>query len=214
MARKWILVTGAAIVLLSAGCGKKAAQTAPPPPPSPKQNIFALLAEADGTVGRIVVSNAGGAQELNQPNQAVRVERADVAPTAPFILDPAAVRRLFGIALDALPAAETLFVLYFDEGRGDLNAASLAQLPAIFRVIQERHSTAVTVIGHTDTTADPQFNYRLGMVRAQRVAAYLRDRGIEASSLFVDSHGEADLLVKTPRGQAEQRNRRVEVIVR
>ena len=52
------------------------------------------------------------------------------------------------------------------------------------------------------------------MGRAQKVAGYLRDRGVETASLFVDSHGEADLKIKTARGQAEPRNRRVEVIVR
>jgi outer membrane protein OmpA-like peptidoglycan-associated protein len=46
------------------------------------------------------------------------------------------------------------------------------------------------------------------------VADFLIARGLAQSDLFVASHGEADLLVKTPRGVAEQRNRRVEVIVR
>ena len=160
------------------------------------------------------MKNAGGAQELSEPNQAVRVERADVRPSTPFTLDQDAVRRLFGAALDVLPDAEVQFVLNFDEASDSLNAASLARMPAILLAIMERRSTAVTLIGHTDTTGDPQSNYRLGMARAQRVADYLLARGVAASSLVVESHGEADLLVKTPRGQAEQRNRRVEVIVR
>jgi outer membrane protein OmpA-like peptidoglycan-associated protein len=213
---RWILVAGAGILFLAGGCAKKPPPQPPaaPAPPAPKQNIFALLPEPDGKTGRIVVSNSGGTQELAQANQAVRIEREDVQPGAPFTLDSDAVRRLFGAALDVLPPAEVRFVLYFDEARDDLNAASLAQLPAILRTIQDRHSTAVTLIGHTDTTGDPQSNYRLGMLRAQRVAAYLRARGVDASSLIVDSHGESDLAVQTPRGQAEPQNRRVEVIVR
>jgi len=144
----------------------------------------------------------------------VRVEREAVQPGAPFILGQDAVRRLFGAALDILPPPEIQFVLYFDEASDDLNAASLAQLPAILRTIQERRSTAVTLMGHTDTTGDPQSNYRLGMSRAQKAADYLRARGVDASSLIVDSHGESELVVKTPRGRAERLNRRVEVIVR
>lgn len=210
--RYWLLGSGF-VLLLWSGCASKQA-AAPPPPPPPKQNIVALLAEPDGKAGRIVVTNAGGSQEVSVANQAVSVLRSDTAPSTPYTLDQQTIRRLFGTALDALPPAEVQFVLYFDEGKDDLNPASLAELPAIARAVQDRRSTAVSVIGHTDTTGDPQSNYRLGMRRAQRVAAYLRHRGLEPANLFVDSHGEADLLVKTPQGQAEPRNRRVEVIVR
>ena len=60
------------------------------------------------------------------------------------------------------PRRRSSFVLHFDEGSDVLNAESQAQIPAILNAIRERHSTAITVTGHTDTTADPQFNYRLG----------------------------------------------------
>jgi outer membrane protein OmpA-like peptidoglycan-associated protein len=185
--------------------------TAPAPA---KQNLFVLLPEPEGSPSRIVVKNAAGSQELSQPYQTVRVERADLAPSPPFALDEAGVRQLFGAALDVLPAPEVQFVLYFDEGRDVLTADSEAKIPAILDAIRERHSTAITVTGHTDSTGDPQANYQLGMKRAQRVAGILLDHGVHTSDLFVSSHGESDLLVKTPRGVAEARNRRVEVIVR
>jgi outer membrane protein OmpA-like peptidoglycan-associated protein len=151
---------------------------------------------------------------LNAPYQAVRVDRNDVAPSAPFTLDPAEVRRLFGAAIDVLPPPEIQFVLHFDEGRDVLNAESDAQIPAILNAIRERHSTSITVTGHTDTVADPQFNYQLGLRRAQRVVDILKSQGVNESDIFASSHGDADLLVKTDRGVAEPRNRRVEVIVR
>jgi outer membrane protein OmpA-like peptidoglycan-associated protein len=84
----------------------------------------------------------------------------------------------------------------------------------ILQDIRDRKSTAITVIGHTDTTADRQYNYQLGLRRAQHVARSLQSQGVDTSNLFVSSHGEADLLVKTGGGVAEPRNRRVEVIVR
>jgi outer membrane protein OmpA-like peptidoglycan-associated protein len=199
------------LVLAAAACAPKHVAPAPAPPP---QNLFVLLPEPEGNPGGIVVKNAAGTQDLSQPYQAVRVARADVAPSPPFTLDPADVRRLFGAALDVLPLPEVQFVLHFDEGRDVLTAESEAQIPAILFAIRERHSTAITVTGHTDTTGDPQANYQLGMKRAQRVAGILLGQGVNTSDLFVSSHGESDLLVKTPRGVAEARNRRVEVIVR
>ncbi|MEO8663280.1 MAG: OmpA family protein [Bryobacteraceae bacterium] len=214
MTKHWYIVAVLMLLVAMTACQKKQVQAPAPAAPSPKQNVFALLPEADGKVGAIAVTNQAGNQELRQANQAVRVERADVAPPSPFTLDDAAVKRLFGSALEVLPEAEVRFVLYFIEGTDGLTAESTAQLPAIQSSVQQRRSTAISLIGHTDTTGDRQANYQLGLRRAERVAGILKGTGVEETSLFVESHGEADLAVKTPRGVAEARNRRVEVIVR
>lgn len=205
------------MVLLAAACARKPV-TAPPAPPALKQNVFVLLPDPEGKPGGIVVKNRAGAQDLSQPYQAVRVERSDVSPSPPFPLGQPEVRRLFGAALDVLPAPEVVFTLHFDLGSDVLNAESEAQLPAVLNAvldaIRERRSTAIMVTGHTDTKAGAQFNYQLGLRRAQRVTEILLAQGVDASALSVSSHGYADLLVKTPLDVAEARNRRVEVIVR
>ena len=208
----------AALMILAAGCVKRpqpipTPTAAAPSAPAPRQNIFALLPDPGGRDTRIVVTNAGGTQEIALTNQAVRVERADVAPTAPFAIDQPTVRRLFGTALDAMPDPELHFVLYFDEASDALNAASMATMPTILRAVQERRSTDIIVTGHTDRTGSTADNYALGLRRAERVAGVLRGQGVGTGSLSVTSHGEVDPLVKTPPGGAEQRNRRVEVIV-
>lgn len=209
------LIAGASVVMLfGAGCAPKRA-AAPPPIPAPaRQNVFALLPEPEGTATGIVVRNQAGSRELTQPYEAVRVERRDVAPGSAFTIDQPEVRRLFGAAIDALPAPEVEFVLHFEEGRDVLNAESVALIPQILAAIRERHSTAISVTGHTDTVDTPQVNYQLGLRRARNVAAILQGQGVDASDLFYSSHGDADLLVKTDRGVAEAKNRRVEVIVR
>ena len=202
-------------MLFLASCAPKPVQTPPAPAPvAAKQNVFVLLPEPEGKPGGITVGNSAGSQPLDQPYQAVRVERSDLAPSTPFTMDQAEVRRLFGAALDVLPDAEVQFTLYFREGTDVLTAESQSQLPAIFDAVRDRHSTAVSVTGHTDTTGDPTSNYQLGLKRAQSVADLLIARGLPAADVFVASHGEADLLVNTRHGVAEQRNRRVEVIVR
>jgi peptidoglycan-associated lipoprotein len=215
MRTKWLMAGTLGLILAGTACAPKRV-AAPPAAPAPlvKQNVFILLPEPGGTVSGMAVKNQAGSQDLSQPYQAVRVQRPDVAPGAPFTMEQAEVRRVFGAALDVLPTPEIVFVLHFDEGRDVLNAESEAQMPAILKAIRDRSSTAITVTGHTDTTADPQFNYQLGLRRAQRVAGILQTQGVNAADLFIASHGDADLLVQTPRGVAEARNRRVEVIVR
>jgi outer membrane protein OmpA-like peptidoglycan-associated protein len=209
---RWVQAGVGCLLLLASACGPKRAP-APPTPPA-NQNVFALLTEPGGESTGIVVRNQAGAQELSQPNQAVRVDRNNAPPSAPYQLSDADVKRLFGAAIDVLPAPEIQFVLHFDEGRDALNTDSQAMIPAILDAIRQRHSTSISVTGHTDTVDTPQFNYNLGLRRANGVATILLSQGVKASDLFISSHGDADLLVKTARGVAELRNRRVEVIVR
>jgi len=214
--RKWLPFVIGIILLSGAGCTPKLVQTQPPPaaPVPVAQNIFVLLPNSDGTPSSITITNPAGTQEIRQPCQVVRVERSDVAPTAPFAFDEPSVKRLFGTTEDNMPAPELTFVLHFDENKDVLNAESAARLPDIFRAIRDRHSTMVTVTGHTDTTGTPKYNDDLAMKRAQNVAGTLKAQGLDSSSLFVTSHGATDLLIKTGPDKAEPRNRRVEVIVR
>src|SRR5271165_1567072 len=106
MAARWAQSGTVCIVLLASACAPKRAPAPTPAPPAPtaNQNVFALLAEPGAASSGIVVRNQAGSQELTQPYQAVQVDRNDVAPSAPFALSEADVRRLFGAAIDALPA--------------------------------------------------------------------------------------------------------------
>ena len=201
------------VALFATACAPKRAP-APPAAPAPKQNIVVLLPEPDGAATSIAVRNQAGNQDLTVPYQAVRVDRNDVPPSTPFTLDQPEVRRLFGAAIDVVPAAEVQFVLHFDGDRDVLNAQSEGLMGPILQVIRDRKSTTITVIGHTDTMATPAYNYELGLRRARHVAGRLQDQGVNTSDLFISSHGDADLLVKTERNVPNAENRRVEVIVR
>ena len=216
MKASFLLLSAALCLVLGTACAPKRVPAAqpPPPPPAPKQNLVVLLPDADGKVGRIVVTNQAGSQELSQPYTAVRVERSDVAPDKPIVLEQAQVDRMFGSVLATLPSAEQSFVLYFELATDELTPESKKLLTEVLRAIKERSSTDVSLTGHTDTTGDSKSNYRLGLQRAERVAGILRSMGVNPGLLTVASHGEADLLVKTADGVAEARNRRVEVIVR
>jgi outer membrane protein OmpA-like peptidoglycan-associated protein len=142
------------------------------------------------------------------------VESASIAPTPPFAMDQAEVRRVFRAVLDILPAAEVAFTLYFDVDSNALTPESQAKLQDILSTIRERRSTAISLVGHTDTTGNPQLNEALGLRRAETAAEILRKQGVDNSALSVESHGDADLAVKTGRNVDEPLNRRVEVIVR
>jgi outer membrane protein OmpA-like peptidoglycan-associated protein len=137
------------------------------------------------------------------------------APSAAAPIDPAEVKRIFGETLGRVPAEEVTFLFYFNEGTTVLTAESEALFPRLLEVAAERKATLISVTGHTDTTGvSRDSNQRLGMARAEAVATRLRAIGVKPETLLIRSHGQDDLLVPTPPKTAEQKNRRVEVIIR
>jgi outer membrane protein OmpA-like peptidoglycan-associated protein len=124
------------------------------------------------------------------------------------------VQRVFGTALAALPPAARHFTLYFRFESNELTDESRALVPEILQVVRDRAIPEVMVVGHTDTMGAPRANIDLGLNRATTVRTLLVQAGLDPTTVEVISHGETDLLVKTPDETPEPRNRRVEISVR
>jgi outer membrane protein OmpA-like peptidoglycan-associated protein len=194
---------------LAGACGPKRI----PAPSRPAPARVVLLPDADGKTGRARVSNEFGATDLSAARHSV-IATADRRPNPASTLTDDEVKRLFGGALAALPQAPRYFTLYFQFETDQLTAPSRALLPEILKAVKERTLPEVTVVGHTDTTGSPRANIELGLKRATTVRNILVKAGLDASLVEVTSHGEADLLMRTPDSTAEQHNRRVEISVR
>jgi peptidoglycan-associated lipoprotein len=151
---------------------------------------------------------------LSQGRQASAVLGANGPPGSPFVLDEKQIRQMFGEALAALPPEPVRFILYFKGDSDDLAPESQALLPKFFRTVRDRSPTDVSIVGHTDTVGDRDYNYRLGLRRANKVADLVAAQGGDRNALDIDSHGKDDLLVQTGDQVPESRNRRVEITVR
>ena len=204
-----LLVTIA--VVLAAGCSpQRVAQPTRPTPPT----LIVLLPDPDsGTTGRARVSNEFGSADLAAPRAATRVT-ADGPPGPVSTMSEADVKRLFGDALAALPPAPRHFTLHFRFESDALTEESTALVPKILSTVKGLSVPEVVVVGHTDTMGDPRANLALGLKRAISVRDILVKAGLAPSTIEVTSHGEADLLVKTPDNTPQPRNRRVEITVR
>jgi len=170
-----------------------------------------LLPSPDGSVGAIVVTTDKGSVLVNKKQQAAALDGSsakifDVADTQ--------VQKDFGTTLSAQPALPVYFQVYFKTGGASLTPESDAFIPSVLATIRERGMCAVSVIGHTDTVGDQESNEQLGLTRAKAIAQLLRQNGLKALELTVTSHGERNLLVKTPDNTPEPKNRRVEINVR
>jgi peptidoglycan-associated lipoprotein len=198
-----------AVVVLQwvASCAK------PPPPPAPPPKVVSyavLLDNPDGSTGAITFTDSKGTIAVDRAKNAVNLDGA----TAPYTQDDAIIQKDFGAALAARPLLPVSYLLYFESGGVQLTAESQALITRIVGDAAKRPAPDVSVIGHTDTAGDPDANEKLGLQRAQAVSQLITGAGLKAVEITVTSHGERDLLVRTPDNTAEPKNRRVEVTLR
>lgn len=176
-------------------------------PPS----YMVLLPNDDGSVGQVHMQGAQGRQVLNQARQGVDI----AGPTTAFGVTDGQIRRDFGAAMAARPALPERYVVFFDSGRADRPiAASMDTLHAVVARAQRFSYLEVRVTGHADSRGNPRTNAQLAMARARNVALQLRQMGLRAMALDIESAGEAMPMVQTGDEVADARNRRVEIVLR
>jgi outer membrane protein OmpA-like peptidoglycan-associated protein len=170
-----------------------------------------LLPESGGGPTSLAVSQDGRDVVLDRPYAA-----AELTPADPwrYQATPEEVRTTFGPALAAQPVRAAHFTLYFGEASDELTAESKEALERMLADLAKRPTPDVVVIGHTDSVGSDQYNDALAQKRAEAVRAMLAARGIAPQDIVAIGRGKRDLLVPTPDGVAEPRNRRVEIVVR
>ncbi len=198
----------AGVVVLVAGCAA--------PPPAPKMDAqkpvsyVVLLDNADGSVGAVTVTGAKGTVQVERMAQGALLDGSGKA----FAVEESRIRGDFGAAMAARPTEPVTFLLYFESGGSQLTAESQALIPKVLAAAKGRSVPDVSVIGHTDTEGTADINESLGLERAQAIAKLITEAGLAVAHMAIESHGERNLLVKTPDNVAEARNRRVEITLR
>lgn len=174
------------------------------------RSYVALLANQDGSTGKVAYTGLQGTAVLNQALQAAPLQ----GRPAPFTVTEQQLQRDAGAAIAAQPRMPRVFVVYFEPGGTQITPESLALLPLVLEEVRSRPGADLAIIGHTDTQANETQNEALSVRRAEQVAELLKEASASAASTEIGSHGERNLLVMTPDDTNEPRNRRVEITVR
>ena len=181
---------------------------------SGERDLVVLLPDPDSaSVGRATVTNASGKVELDRARAATYIAR-NAAPSPVTTLSESDAQKAVGSVFNAMPPAAQHFFLKFQFDSDELTPESKALLPDVLRTVKSRPVPDVLVIGHTDTSGPAVANIALGLRRATLIRKLLVETGLDASLIEIGSHGEADLVIPTPDGVAEPRNRRVEIAVK
>jgi OOP family OmpA-OmpF porin len=180
---------------------------------SPKTKVV-IVPESDGKVGELSVTTAAGSQMLNKPWEATELTSADALPSTPKIMDEQEVKNIFKEALAAQPKPSAVNIIYFKSGSAALTKESLQAVQEILAAIRLQKTNHIMVLGYTDTVASADYNRKLSQKRAKAVADFLISKGVGRAIIEIEYYGKEKLLVKTPDGVEEPRNRRVEIIIR
>ncbi len=70
------------------------------------------------------------------------------------------------------------------------------------------------ITGHTDADGNQEYNYELGMKRANRVKNYLVNKGVSEDKITTESVGKLEPISDNTTEEGKQKNRRVEIEVK
>jgi outer membrane protein OmpA-like peptidoglycan-associated protein/tetratricopeptide (TPR) repeat protein len=105
--------------------------------------------------------------------------------------------------------------IFFDVGKSDLKAESLAELEKIKELLSSDSQLKVQINGHTDNTGNASGNMSLSLKRSQAVVQYLIEQGIDMSRLQAKGFGSERPLVSNDdeqEGRAINRRTEIEII--
>lgn len=191
------------LMVIMAGCAHK---------PKTTDSYVVLMENADGTTGAITYrDNKNNTVTIDQPEVGVRLENAAAGT---FAVSQEKIQADFFDAAAVRPEPPVSFMLYFESGDVKLTPESEALIPDVMTEVENHPAPDVSIIGHTDTVGTAQANEELALQRAQAIASMVMATGVKTSEFTVTSHGERNLLVKTPDNTPEEKNRRVEITVR
>jgi outer membrane protein OmpA-like peptidoglycan-associated protein len=103
--------------------------------------------------------------------------------------------------------------ILFDTNKSDLRPASMTEIQKMAAVLQKYPDTNVLVEGHTDASGSDAINQPLSERRAQAVANYTQQQGVDASRISSSGYGSSQAIADNTTEAGKQANRRVEIAI-
>lgn len=143
-------------------------------------------------------------QPAPQPSEPKKPAMIDTTLTRPTTSSP-------GIKADTLIVlgAEVLF----EVNRSTLRSEHFAALNSIVDYLVSNPNRSVTISGHTDNTGNEKHNLTLSKKRADVVAEYLVNNGVDVERVETSGLGSSKPIADNTTDQGKKKNRRVELLI-
>jgi SH3 domain-containing YSC84-like protein 1 len=106
----------------------------------------------------------------------------------------------------------TLRNVHFATGKADITPDSEAALARVAQAMKDNPDWKIQVQGFTDSTGDKDANLKLSQDRADAVASWLADHGVERSRLTAKGYGQDKPVATNTTEAGRRKNRRVELV--
>ena len=103
--------------------------------------------------------------------------------------------------------------ILFATGKSQLSEASKQSLNKFASSLQSNPETDVTIYGHTDNTGSRAINEKLSNERAESVAKYLIEKGINGTRLTTEGKAYDEPVADNSTAEGRALNRRVEIYI-
>ena len=119
-------------------------------------------------------------------------------------------------ASEAGPSGPVAFLrpVYFDFDQDALRPESVKTLEALFRLMSGNAALEASIEGNCDERGTAEYNYALGLRRAEQAKRRLVSLGIHPLRISVVSYGKEQLVCIDDTDQCHQLNRRADFILR
>ena len=109
---------------------------------------------------------------------------------------------------------DSLEGIQFEFDSSNINPEAYPILDAAVETMKNNPEYNLNIAGHTDAAGNADYNQRLSEKRANSVAKYLAEKGIEASRLTTIGYGETQPVADNETAEGRAKNRRVEFFVK
>ncbi|OOZ39722.1 hypothetical protein BOW53_10410 [Solemya pervernicosa gill symbiont] len=99
----------------------------------------------------------------------------------------------------------------FDTNSADLKPAGKQQISNVVSKVGAGNIKSATVVGHTDSMGDAEYNRDLSDRRAMSVKRYMAGEGVSANRIKTRGRGETMPVASNDTTQGRTKNRRVEI---
>jgi len=119
----------------------------------------------------------------------------------------------FGAPVDGRGCWVVAYANFFDSNQAVVKSRYLSNLAAAADILKNNPALKVTIEGHTDSAGNDEFNFNLGLRRAEAVKKVLVDNGVSFARLSVSSQGRRQPVSDNGSAHGRSLNRRVEIHV-
>jgi SH3 domain-containing YSC84-like protein 1 len=149
-------------------------------------------------------------------NRRILSGEAPTPPAAkPLVAELNRYRRGTGADVEASLSKKsrvTLNDLHFETGKADITPDSEASLNTVLTSLKNNPDWKLRVEGFTDNVGGKEANEKLSADRAEAVATWLADHGIDRSRLTSKGYGESRPVASNSSENGRAKNRRVELV--